>query len=324
MEKPEGVRVWRDKRGNFHCGIYGDGRAMGPLTSGTWFSDADLAQRDEACREEGRAEERTAQLIESNWAIAAANETYCERLQELADAKEQISQLRNDLHAERLSHAVTEAALLEHHKDLAAAQQEETVLQCSKCNTQYEMPDDYDHTSSGVFCPACRQGGEKLVGVCHPITYRKTITQRDWNELKDQLAAALIEWAGQAGQDKWVVMCDEMKQRIAQLEADLATAQGIVKKACDKTKQMRELATRLAKERNAAQKREQDTQESANLRVCELCDKLEAAQDRVKELERVEWIDIGEKPMFTDHICPWCMNHLEIDEGHAPDCVRKR
>lgn len=41
------------------------------------------------------------------------------------------------------------------------------MLRCHKCDTCYEADQGKDY-SAGVFCPACREAGYTMVGVCHP------------------------------------------------------------------------------------------------------------------------------------------------------------
>lgn len=72
-------------------------------------------------------------------------------------------------------------------KQLKAASEEETYLECPKCGTCYEAEPGQDY-SAGVLCPECKRTGYTLVGVCHPVTAKKLITQKDWDELKAEAA----------------------------------------------------------------------------------------------------------------------------------------
>lgn len=54
------------------------------------------------------------------------------------------------------------------------------ILQCAKCETEYEGDANKDY-SAGVFCAECRKHGDMLVGICHVVEngYKDYLTSYD-------------------------------------------------------------------------------------------------------------------------------------------------
>jgi hypothetical protein len=109
--------------------------------------------------------------------------------------------------------------LLALREQLQQAKEELHIWVCPKCSTEFE--DDGSEHPYGIMCPECNNHGYSMVGVLHPKTIKRMITQEDWDALRAKVAKTETWEEYINGRQVYAQMVVKLQARIAELEAAL-------------------------------------------------------------------------------------------------------